>query len=115
MKKPRIEKKETAPKPQVASKRVKASLELAMLGLIAEEHPRSGYDLVQAFRISMVHYWHAHPGQIYPTLERMERDKWIAGREVIQRDVPTSASTRSPPKGGACCSNGSTVLTSRSR
>jgi DNA-binding PadR family transcriptional regulator len=74
---------------QAAPKRIKASLELALLGLIAEDdRPRSGYDLVQAFRISMVHYWHAHPGQIYPTLERMERDGWIAGREVIQRGRP---------------------------
>src|SRR5579862_2801974 len=72
-----------------APKRIKASLELALLGLIAEEdRPRSGYDLVQAFRISMVHYWHAHPGQIYPTLDRMEHDGWIAGREVIQRGRP---------------------------
>lgn len=76
------------PKSETAPKRIKASLELALLGLIAEEHPRSGYDLVQAFRISMVHYWHAHPGQIYPTLDRMERDGWIAGREVIQRGRP---------------------------
>jgi DNA-binding PadR family transcriptional regulator len=36
----------------------------------------------------MVHYWHAHPGQIYPTLDRMERNGWIAGREVIQRGRP---------------------------
>jgi len=71
-----------------ATPRSKASLELALLGLIAEEHQRSGYDLVQTFRISMVHYWHAHPGQIYPTLDRMERDGWIAGREVIQRGRP---------------------------
>ena len=71
-----------------APPRIKASLELALLGLIAEQHPRSGYDLVQTFRISMVHYWHAHPGQIYPTLERMERDGWVAGREVIQRGRP---------------------------
>ena len=73
---------------KAAPPRIKASLELALLGLIAEEHPRSGYDLVQAFRASMVHYWHAHPGQIYPTLERMERDGWIAGREVIQHGRP---------------------------
>ena len=73
---------------KAAPPRIKASLELALLGLIAEQHPRSGYDLVQTFRISMVHYWHAHPGQIYPTLERMERDGWIAGREVIQRGRP---------------------------
>ena len=71
-----------------ATSKGKASLELALLGLIAEERQRSGYDLVQTFRISMVHYWHAHPGQIYPTLERMERDGWIAGREVIQRGRP---------------------------
>jgi DNA-binding PadR family transcriptional regulator len=88
MKKPRIEKKETTSKPQPTPKRGKASLELALLGLIAEQHPRSGYDLVQAFRLSMVHYWHAHPGQIYPTLDRMERDGWISGREVIQRGRP---------------------------
>ena len=71
-----------------APPRIKASLELALLGLIAEQQPRSGYDLVQTFRISMTHYWHAHPGQIYPTLDRMERDGWIAGREVIQRGRP---------------------------
>jgi DNA-binding PadR family transcriptional regulator len=80
--------KDSTPQPP-APTRIKASLELALLGLIAEEdRPRSGYDLVQAFRISMVHYWHAHPGQIYPTLDRMERDGWIAGREVIQRGRP---------------------------
>ena len=73
---------------EAAPPRVKASLELALLGLIAEQNPRSGYDLVQTFRISMAHYWHAHPGQIYPTLERMEHDGWIAGREIIQRGRP---------------------------
>ena len=71
-----------------APKQIKSSLELALLGLIAELHLPSGYDLVQTFRISMVHYWHAHPGQIYPTLERMERDGWIQGREVIQSGRP---------------------------
>src|SRR5579872_2239436 len=84
MKKKKAEKKSQSARP----KRVKASLELALLGLIAEAHLRSGYDLVQAFRISMLHYWHAHPGQIYPTLDRMERDGWISGREVIQRGRP---------------------------
>jgi DNA-binding PadR family transcriptional regulator len=81
-----------SPRAAVRSKasppRIKASLELALLGLIAEGQPCSGYDLVQTFRISMVLYWHAHPGQIYPTLDRMERDGWIAGREVIQRGRP---------------------------
>jgi PadR family transcriptional regulator, regulatory protein AphA len=85
--KKRTIKKAPATRKDVAP-RIKASLELALLGLIAEQHARSGYDLVQAFRLSMVHYWHAHPGQIYPTLERMEGDGWIAGREVIQRGRP---------------------------
>ncbi len=78
----------TAARSKASPPRIKASLELALLGLIAEQHPRSGYDLVQTFRISMSHYWHAHPGQIYPTLDRMERDGWISGREVIQRGRP---------------------------
>jgi DNA-binding PadR family transcriptional regulator len=82
-----------------APKRIKASLELALLGLIAELHLPSGYDLVQTFRLSMVHYWHAHPGQIYPTLERMERDGWIAGREVIQRGRPNKRVYSITPQG----------------
>jgi PadR family transcriptional regulator AphA len=88
--KKRIKKKEATAvaRSKASPPRIKASLELALLGLIAEQHPRSGYDLVQTFRLSMVHYWHAHPGQIYPTLDRMEHDGWIAGREVIQRDRP---------------------------
>ncbi|MGO9607400.1 MAG: PadR family transcriptional regulator [Candidatus Binataceae bacterium] len=67
---------------------VKASLELALLGLIAEAPRISGYDIVQVFNLSMRHFWHAHQGQIYPTLARMERDGWIKSREVIQRGRP---------------------------
>jgi len=67
---------------------VKASLELALLGLIAEMPRISGYDIVQVFNLSMRHFWHAHQGQIYPTLARMERDGRIKSREVIQRGRP---------------------------
>jgi len=67
---------------------VKASLELALLGLIAASPRISGYDIVRIFNLSMRHFWHAHQGQIYPTLARMERDGWIASREVIQRGRP---------------------------
>lgn len=66
----------------------RASLEHALLGLIAEHAPVSGYDLLKTFRTSMVHYWHVQQGQIYPTLERMERAGWIESREVIQRRRP---------------------------
>jgi len=67
---------------------VKASLELALLGLIAAEPPICGYEIVRIFKFSMRHFWHAHPGQIYPTLARMEHARWISSREVIQRGRP---------------------------
>ncbi len=68
--------------------RVKASLEHALLGLIGEALGISGYDIAKAFKLSMVHFWHAHQGQIYPTLERMERRGLIRSRAVIQRGRP---------------------------
>ncbi|MBV8139524.1 MAG: PadR family transcriptional regulator [Deltaproteobacteria bacterium] len=67
---------------------VKASLELALLGLIAAAPRICGYDIVRIFNLSMRHFWHAHPGQIYPTLARMERAGWIGSRELIQRGRP---------------------------
>ncbi|MGH7863377.1 MAG: PadR family transcriptional regulator, partial [Candidatus Binataceae bacterium] len=70
------------------NRRIKASLEHALLGLIAERGRVSGYDLIKVFRLSMVHYWHAHQSQIYPTLDRMVRRGLIRSRDVIQRGRP---------------------------
>jgi DNA-binding PadR family transcriptional regulator len=67
---------------------VKASLELALLGLIAAAPRICGYDISRIFNLSMRHFWHAHPGQIYPTLARMERAGWISSHELIQRGRP---------------------------
>ena len=67
---------------------IKASLELALLGLIAESRAISGYDLVKTFDASMVHYWHALHGQIYPTLDRMREAGLVNSRDVIQRRRP---------------------------
>ena len=66
----------------------KASLELALLGLIAEVPGVSGYDIMKIFDLSMAHYWHAHPTQIYPTLDRMEEFGLIKRRNVVQRNRP---------------------------
>jgi PadR family transcriptional regulator AphA len=66
----------------------KASLDLALLGLIAEVPGVSGYDIMKIFDLSMAHYWHAHPTQIYPTLERMESIGLIKSRNVVQRNRP---------------------------
>ena len=66
----------------------KASLDLALLGLIAEVPGVSGYDIMKIFDLSMAHYWHALPTQIYPTLDRMEQSGLIKRRNVVQRDRP---------------------------
>jgi PadR family transcriptional regulator, regulatory protein AphA len=66
----------------------KASLDLALLGLIAEVPGVSGYDIIKIFEVSMTHYWHAHPTQIYPTLDRMEEFGLIKRRNVVQRNRP---------------------------
>jgi PadR family transcriptional regulator, regulatory protein AphA len=66
----------------------KASLDLALLGLIAEVPGVSGYDIIKIFDLSMAHYWHAHQTQIYPTLDRMEEFGLIKRRNVVQRNRP---------------------------
>lgn len=66
----------------------KASLDLALLGLIAEVPGVSGYDIIKIFDLSMTHYWHAHQTQIYPTLDRMEEAGLIKRRNVVQRNRP---------------------------
>ena len=66
----------------------KASLDLALLGLIAEVPGVSGYDIMKIFDLSMMHYWHAHHTQIYPTLDRMEESGLIKRRNVVQRNRP---------------------------
>src|SRR5258708_1490679 len=66
----------------------KASLDLGLLGLIAEVPGVSGYDIMKIFDLSMAHYWHAHHTQIYPTLDRMEETGLIERRNVVQRNRP---------------------------
>jgi len=46
------------------------SLRHALLGLL-REHPASGYDLMQIFKISLGHTWPATQGQIYPELGKL--------------------------------------------
>jgi DNA-binding PadR family transcriptional regulator len=65
-----------------------ATLDLALLGLVAEAPGVSGYDIVKIFDLSMTHYWHAHPPQIYATLERMGKFGIIKRRKVAQRKRP---------------------------
>jgi PadR family transcriptional regulator AphA len=76
-----------------------ARLDLALLGLIAEVPGVSGYDILKIFDLSMKHYWHAHPSQIYPTLEQMEEVGVIKRRKVIQRSRPNKTLYTITPAG----------------
>ncbi|HYB92259.1 MAG TPA: PadR family transcriptional regulator [Candidatus Binataceae bacterium] len=78
---------------------IRTSLEHALLGVIAEAPGISGYDIAKIFDGSMRHFWHAHQGQIYPTLERMERAGWIKSRSVIQRRRPAKRLFRTTSAG----------------
>jgi DNA-binding PadR family transcriptional regulator len=78
---------------------IKAKLEHALLGIIAEVPEISGYDIVKLFNHSTAHYWHAHAGQIYPTLERMVTDGLIRSRDVIQRGRPNKRLFTISPEG----------------
>jgi DNA-binding PadR family transcriptional regulator len=49
------------------------SLRYALLALLSSR-PMTGYDLSKQFSQSVAHVWHAPDSQIYPELNRMERD-----------------------------------------
>ena len=59
------------------------SLEYILLGLLRE--PGSGYDLKKVFDERIGYFWAAELSQIYPTLERMERRRWIRGRRAASK------------------------------
>jgi PadR family transcriptional regulator AphA len=67
---------------------IRTSLEHALLGLIFEMPGITGYDVVQIFDLSMAHFWHARQGQIYPTLDRMDRAGLIRSRAQVQKRRP---------------------------
>jgi len=62
------------------------SLPHILLGLL--EQPAAGYDLKKRFEQEQAHYWSANLAQIYPTLNRMERDGLLTSREVASRQGP---------------------------
>ncbi len=54
------------------------SLDHILLGLLRE--PATGYDLKNAFRESVGHFWSAELSQIYPTLKRLEQQGLLRSR-----------------------------------
>jgi DNA-binding PadR family transcriptional regulator len=63
------------------------SLRFALLVLLREEEA-TGYELAKRFDVSVSHFWHATPQQIYQELGRMEDDGLIRGEVVIQEKRP---------------------------
>ncbi|MGI5340944.1 PadR family transcriptional regulator [Streptomyces sp. CA-181903] len=49
----------------------------------------SGYELTKAFDLGVANFWHAKPQQVYAELSRLEKDRLVAGREVVQETRPT--------------------------
>jgi DNA-binding PadR family transcriptional regulator len=59
-------------------KRPVSTLELALLGLIAQT-PRSGYGVRKAFTATPLSHYSASPGAIYPALRRLEKAGLLTG------------------------------------
>ena len=57
------------------------SLRFALIALLTSR-PMTGYDLSKQFSLSVAHVWHAPDSQIYPELNRLERDGLLESREV---------------------------------
>ncbi|MFF8289654.1 PadR family transcriptional regulator [Streptomyces sp. NPDC016309] len=48
----------------------------------------SGYQLAKAFDIGVANFWHALPQQLYAELARLEKEGFVAGRQVVQESRP---------------------------
>jgi len=57
------------------------SLRYALIALLTGRS-MTGYDISKSFSQSVAHVWHAPDSQIYPELNRMERDGLLASVEV---------------------------------
>lgn len=73
------------------------SLPHILLGLLKEPH--AGYDIKKEFSRSLQHFWHAELSQIYPTLQRLERDGMVRSREGESRAGPPRREYRRTAKG----------------
>ncbi|HKD61955.1 MAG TPA: PadR family transcriptional regulator [Terracidiphilus sp.] len=56
--------------------RSRSTLEMALLGLVAQK-PQSGYDLRKTFATTALRHYSDSPGSIYPALRRIEARGWI--------------------------------------
>ena len=62
------------------------SLKNILLGLL--EEPNSGYDVKQYFDRVFKHFWAAELAQIYPTLDRLEKDGLAGSQRMASEKGP---------------------------
>ncbi len=63
------------------------SLTHLILGMLAER-PMTGYDLNKAFEGSAAHFWTTDQSQIYRTLHKLRKQKWVTVTQIHQTDKP---------------------------
>ena len=63
------------------------SLKHALLGFL-NYAPMTGYELKQHFDCSIYYFWNAKLSQIYPTLNRMKEEGWLAMEVEYQENKP---------------------------
>ncbi len=61
--------------------------QFALLGLLGIE-PMSGYDLKQLIAWSVGHFWREGYGQIYPTLQKLEKQRLVTKKTQRQKGKP---------------------------
>ena len=74
------------------------SVKYALLGILSEKE-RHGYDLKSAFDERVGEFWSLNYGQIYSTLDRLEREGMVEWREEAQAKRPDRKIYRVTPKG----------------
>ena len=74
------------------------SVKYAILGILKEKE-RHGYDLKSEFDDRVGDFWSLNYGQIYSTLDRMEREGLVEWHEQLQERRPDRKVYRITPKG----------------
>jgi len=73
------------------------SLEHILLGMLRE--PATGYELKTAFNEGERYFWSAELSQIYPALQKMERQGWLQSRREPSEKGPERRVYRRTTKG----------------
>lgn len=74
------------------------SVKFALLGILSQQE-RHGYDLKSAFDDRVGDFWSLNYGQIYSTLDRLEREGMVEWHEEPQERRPDRKIYRITPKG----------------